>query len=212
MGASAVMITDIEDFFSKGCGRCARFDTPDCAALRWQAGLRDLRRICLDMGLVETVKWAHPCYMHAGRNIALLGALRAEIRLGFFNPALLSDPEKVLERNGPNTRHPDMIRLRSSAEVAGMEPVIRAYLAEAMRHAELGTRPPKVQDDLELPEELRAAIDADPELAGAFSDLTPGRRKSYVIALASAKKPETRIARIERFRGRILAGKGAQER
>ena len=207
-----MMITDVEDFFAKGCGRCARFDTPDCAALKWRAGLGDLRRICLDMGLVETVKWAHPCYMHAGRNIALLGALRADIRLSFFNPALLSDPEGVLERNGPNTRHPGMIRLQSSARVVEMEPVIRAYLAEAMRHAELGTRPPKAQDDLELPDELLSAIDADPELAEAFFDLTPGRRRSYVIALASAKKPETRVGRIERFRGRILAGKGAQER
>lgn len=206
------MITDVEEFFARGCGRCARFDTPDCAALRWREGLAELRRICRDMGLSETVKWAHPCYMHAGRNIALLGALRKDLRLSFLNPALLTDPEGVLERNGPNTRHPGMIRFTHSAQVAEMEPIIRAYLAQAMRHAEAGTRPPKKAVDLDLPEELVAALDADPVLAEAFHGLTPGRQRSYVIALASARKPETRVARIVRFHDRILAGKGAQER
>lgn len=42
--------------------------------------------------------------------------------------------------------------------------------------------------------------------------LTPGRRCGYAIALSSAKKPETRTARILRFRVKIFAGKGALER
>lgn len=74
------MVTDIEDYFSKGCGRCDRFATPDCATRTWQEGLSALRRICRDMGLRETVKWGHPCYKHAGRNIAIIGALRGDFR------------------------------------------------------------------------------------------------------------------------------------
>ena len=78
------MITEIEDFFTKGCGRCARFDTPDCSARVWGDGLLALRALCREAGLVETVKWGHPCYMHAGRNVALIGALRGDFRLNFF--------------------------------------------------------------------------------------------------------------------------------
>ena len=63
------MITDIEDFFTKGCGRCERFDTPACSARQWDTGLQALRRLCRDAQLVETVKWGHPCYMASGRNI-----------------------------------------------------------------------------------------------------------------------------------------------
>ena len=37
------MITEIEDFFAKGCGRCARFDTPDCSTRLWIDGLVALR-------------------------------------------------------------------------------------------------------------------------------------------------------------------------
>ena len=51
------MITDIEEYFSKGCGRCERFATSECSTRQWIQGLTDLRRICLEAGLVETVKW-----------------------------------------------------------------------------------------------------------------------------------------------------------
>lgn len=206
------MIADVEDFFSKGCGRCDRFATPDCSAQTWREGLAALRRICLEAGLVETAKWGHPCYMHAGRNIAILGAVRGDFRLTFFDAALLGDPEGVLERQGPNTRHPDAIRFHDAARVADLAPVIRAYLDEAKRHADAGARAPKERVEREIPVELAEAMDADPELAEAFRRLTPGRRNSYAVGLASAAKPETRIARIAKFRPKILAGKGATER
>ncbi len=206
-----MMITEIEDYFAKGCGRCARFATPDCSAITWSAGLRDLRRICLDEGLVETVKWGHPCYMHAGRNIAVVGALRNDFRLSFFNAALMSDPHGVLERQGPNTRHPDMIRFTDSGDVIRLEPVIRAYLQEAMDYARDGIRPPKEETQRQWPDELVDALDADPLLAEAFRSLTPGRQNSYLINLNGAKKSETRVSRIAGFRDRILAGKGANE-
>ena len=207
-----MMITEIEDFFTKGCGRCDRFDTPACSTKQWQQGLDDLRRICRDMGLIETVKWAHPCYMHAGRNIAIIGAFRGDFRLTFFDAALMQDPEAVLERQGPNTTHPDMIRFVGNAQVAAMEPLICAYLAEAMGYAVAGIKPVKVAREMELPDELVDALDSDPELAEAYYGLTPGRQKSYVFALNTTKNPATRVARIEKYRDKIIAGKGALDR
>ena len=206
------MITEIEDYFTRGCGRCGRFDTPDCSARRWQEGIVALRRLCLEAGLAETVKWGHPCYVHAGRNVALIGALRGDFRLNFFDAALMRDPEGVMEPQGPNTRHPDTIRFTDVARVEVLAPVIRAYLAEAMGYAEAGIRAPRGAPEVELPEELVAALDMDPELAEGFAALTPGRRRSYVVNLAGAKGAETRRRRIAGFRGKILAGKGATER
>lgn len=206
------MIADPDDFFTKGCGRCARFATPDCSTRPWIAGLNELRRICLGMGLEETVKWAHPCYLHAGRNIAMFGAFRDDFRLSFMNPGLLVDSEGVLERQGPNSRTPSMIRFTAVGQVGEKEPVIRAYLRQLIDHAEAGTRPAKVELEIDVPEELTEALDADPELAEAFHALTPGRQKSYLFALNQAKQSVTRIARIEKFRGKIIGGKGALER
>ncbi len=207
-----MMITDIEDYFTKGCGRCARFAMPDCSIQPWKDGLVQLRRICRDMGLTETVKWGHPCYMHGSRNIAGLGAFRGKFLIWFFNPALMTDPEQVLERQGPNTRHPDMIGFTDTGRVATLEPVIRAYLAEAIGYAEAGIKPVVEPREVEWPEELVEALEADPELGEAFHALTPGRQKSYAFNLNAAKKPETRIARIAKFRDKILAGKGALDR
>lgn len=206
------MITDIEDFFSKGCGRCERFATPDCSTRQWEEGLAQLRTVCLDVGLVETVKWGHPCYMHSDRNVVIIGAFRDDFRLTFFNAALMRDPEGALERQGPNTQHPDMICFTANGQVAELESTIRSYLRESMGYADAGLKPPKTEVEIELPGELVEAMDADPELAEAFHALTPGRKKSYIINLGSAKKPETRVARIEKFRDKIIAGKGAQER
>jgi uncharacterized protein YdeI (YjbR/CyaY-like superfamily) len=206
------MITEIEDYFARGCGRCQRFATPDCSARRWAGALATLRGICREAGLGEHVKWGHPCYMHAGRNVAILGAFREEVRITFFEAALIDDPDGLLERQGPNTRVPDALRFRDEATVAAMAPALRGFLAQAKALAEAGLRAPRETPALDLPEEMAEALDADPALAEAFARLTPGRRRSYAIALSSAKASVTRVARIARFRERILAGKGATER
>jgi len=135
------MITDADDFFTKGCGRCQRFATPDCSTRLWIEGLNGLRRICLGMGLEETVKWAHPCYIHAGRNVALFGAFRTDFRLTFLNARLLVDSAGVLEPQGPGSGTPGMIRFRAVGQVGEREPVIRTYLRQLMDHAEAGTAP-----------------------------------------------------------------------
>ena len=206
------MITHPDDYFLHGCGRCPRHATPACVTRLWTADLQNLRLICNDLGLQETAKWGHPCYMHAGRNVALIGALRDDLRLSFFHASLMKDPAGALEKNGPNTRHAGILRVRTTGAVAEREPLIRAYLREAMAYAEQGLLPPREDATLDLPDDLVGALDADPELAEAFHALTPGRQRSYVINLASAKKPETRLSRIAGFRDKILSGKGAQER
>jgi len=206
------MITDVEDFFTKGCGRCDRFDTPGCSTKLWSEGLSKLREICLSADLHEEVRWGQPCYRHAGRNIAILGAYQDKFVLGFFNAALMKDPEGVLEKPGPNTQHADTIYFKETAQVAALEKTISAYLEEAKVYAEEGKKPQKNTLTPDLPAELANALDNDPELAEAFHALTPGRQRSYVINLNGAKKPETRIARIAKFRDNIIDGKGANER
>ncbi|SHI56369.1 YdeI/OmpD-associated family protein [Wenxinia saemankumensis] len=206
------MITDPDVYFARGCGRCDRFDTADCSARLHAAPLAALRALCQDAGLEETAKWGHPVYMAHGRNIAMLGAFRADVVLTFFDAALMTDPDGVLVPAGPNSRHAGTIRFARLEDVEALAPTIRAYLAEAARYAAEGRRPPKEEGGIDLPAELEQALDDDPELAEAFHALTPGRQRSYAIALNSAKKAETRIARIGKFRPKILAGLGALER
>jgi uncharacterized protein YdeI (YjbR/CyaY-like superfamily) len=81
-----------------------------------------------------------------------------------------------------------------------------------MEYAAAGMRPARQVQQIDLPDALVAALDADPALAEAFHRLTPGRQKSYVINLNGAKTSATRAARIATFRAHIIAGKGAMER
>lgn len=207
-----MMITNVEHYFERGCGRCDRFDTPDCSTVLWRDGLLDLRRICRDAGMSEHAKWGHPCFMHSGRNIVIIGAFREDFRLTFFNAALMHDPHRVLIGQGPNSQHPDCFKFDDNHQVVESEAIIREYLAEAIGYAERGIRPPKVERELDFPDELVEALESDPELAQAFALLTPGRQRSYVFALNSAKTSATKVARIIKYRDKILAGKGALDR
>jgi uncharacterized protein YdeI (YjbR/CyaY-like superfamily) len=80
-----------------------------------------------------------------------------------------------------------------------------------MGYAKAGIKAQKTLREIELPIEMIEAMDADPELAEAFHALTPGRQNSYVIVLKGAKAAATRVARIEKYRSKIIAGKGANE-
>jgi uncharacterized protein YdeI (YjbR/CyaY-like superfamily) len=105
-----------------------------------------------------------------------------------------------------------MIYFTDNKQVKKMEPVIRAYLKEAMGYAEQGLKPAKVVHEVDMPEELIDALDSDPELAEAFEALTPGRQRGYAYAINSAKQSKTRYDRIEKFRDKIFSGKGPLER
>lgn len=113
---------------------------------------------CLEEELVEAVKWRDPFFVHAGRSIAIIGAFRSDFRLSFFNAALMKGPEGVLEKQGPNTAHPDMIRFTEEERVGRMAPVIRTYLRQAVAYADAGIKPPKEDGQFELRVGLREAL------------------------------------------------------
>lgn len=52
--------------------------------------------------------------------------------------------------------------------------------------------------EVEVPEDLRRALDGDPAAAMAWERLSYTHRREHVQAIQEAKKPETRARRIER--------------
>lgn len=65
--------------------------------------------------------------------------------------------------------------------------------------------------DYPIPEELQRRLDASAVLRSAFGMLTPGRRKSYIFHVSSAKQAKTRAARAEKCVPLILSGRGFHE-
>jgi uncharacterized protein YdeI (YjbR/CyaY-like superfamily) len=178
---------------------------------QWPAEMTELRPILLGCGLDESVKWAKPCYSHRGKNVAIMQEMKEHLSLMFFKGALLSDPEGVLREQGPNSRSARRMEFRSVEDVARLAPAVQAYVDEAIAAEEAGLTvdaPP----DLELVAELQARLDSDPELAAAFSALTPGRQREYHLHISDAKQASTREARIDKVAPRILEGKGLRDR
>ena len=69
----------------------------------------------------------------------------------------------------------------------------------------------KKPSEYPVPEELQRRLDADAVLSSAFATLTPGRRKSYIFHVSSAKQAITRAARAEKCVPMILSGRGFNE-
>ena len=180
-------------------------------ARQWPDELAAMRTVLLRTGLTEELKWRQPCYSHEGTNIVIMGEMKAGMTLGFFKGELLDDPEHLLVDNGPNSRSVKRLFFTSVAEVKKLAPTVRKFVknAVAVEEAGLTVGPPP---ELELCDELAEALAADPALSEAFDALTPGRRRYYNIHISEAKQSATRVARIEKCRPKIMAGKGLQDR
>ncbi len=59
---------------------------------------------------------------------------------------------------------------------------------------------------LEVPDDLATAFDSHPDLARRYEQLGPGGKKQVLWAVVSAKRPATRVARIERLVSRARGG------
>jgi uncharacterized protein YdeI (YjbR/CyaY-like superfamily) len=62
-----------------------------------------------------------------------------------------------------------------------------------------------------VPGELQRKLDDNAVPSSAFATLTPGRRKSYIFHVSSAKQAKTRAARAENCVPMILGGRGFNE-
>jgi len=177
----------------------------------WPDEIAALRRVLLDCGLSEAIKWAKPCYSHDGSNIVIIQEMKHFLALMFFKGALLSDPDGVLESQGPNSRSARRICFRSVDDVHRLAATVANYVDEAIAVEDAGTEVDPAPA-LELVDELRARLDGDPELRAAFEALTPGRQREYNLHFADAKQASTRSSRVDKYVDKILAGKGFRDR
>lgn len=202
----------VNPYFDIGCGRCALVATPACKVKRFPEELQELRQILLESGMKEELKWSMPCYTVNGKNVLILGAFKDYCSLNFFNGHLLNDPKNLLVKAGENSQAGRQLRFRNLQDLE----LLRADALEFVRQAmeiELSGKPvPKIQaPSIPWPEELADALANNPTLDSAFRALTPGRQRSYLLHLSSAKQASTRKARMERCIPGIMAGKGFNE-
>lgn len=189
----------------------ARIDESFRNAELWRQEALELREMLLGCGLTEELKWGSPCYTHDGRNICIIQRMKGFLALMFFKGALIEDPDGVLEIQGPNSRAGYRIRFAGVPDVVRLKKSVKACVRAAIEVEKAGLEVSPAEDP-DYPEELIDRFEADPDFQVAFDRLTPGRRRGYVLRFSDAKQSSTRAGRIEKYRRRILEGKGLHDR
>lgn len=180
-------------------------------AKKWREELQELRRIILGCGLTEEVKWGSPCYTFENANVIVIGGFKESCVISFFKGALLKDAEGLSTKPGQNTQSVRVIRFRNVREIVEREPILKAYIREAMAVEKAGLKVSLKKNPEPVPAELRRKLEAMPALKTAFEALTPGRRRAYILYFSAAKQSGTREARIEKCVPRILKGRGLND-
>ena len=177
----------------------------------WQAEMVKLRLLLLDCGLEEELKWGKPCYTYEHSNVAILQGFKEFCALLFAKGALLKDAQGILEKPGENTQAARRVPFRNVQEIARLEPVLKAYIKEAVAAEKAGLQVEFKKNPEPVPVELQSKFTEVPALKTAFAALTPGRQRAYILHFSAPKQSQTRSSRIEKCMGQILKGKGLNE-
>lgn len=180
-------------------------------ASRWRKEMEALRKIALDSGLSEALKWNKPCYGFNGANLAIIQPFKEQCGFMFFKGALLKDPKGLLESPGEHSQTARRLMFTSPAQVEKMAPKLRAFIAEAVKAESAGLKVAEKKAAEPLPDELTAMYKKMPGLKAAFEALTPGRQRAYLIHFSAAKQSATRTSRIAKYVPCIMAGKGMND-
>jgi uncharacterized protein YdeI (YjbR/CyaY-like superfamily) len=179
---------------------------------KWQQEMKKLRTILLDCGLTEEFKWGKPCYTFQEKNIVLIIGLKESCMLLFCQGALLKDSKRILIRPTENTQAARQIRFNHVRDISKMEPVLKAYLQEAIEAEKAGLKVSyKKIAEFKIPEEFQDQLDRRPALKTAFKALTPGRQRAYLLHFSAPKQSKTRSARVDKCMPQILDGKGLND-
>ncbi len=195
---SKTIIPKVDKFFSK--------------TGKWQKEYKKLRKIALDCGLTEDLKWGCPCYTVNKSNIILIHGFKEYCALLFFKGALLKDAKGILIQQTKNVQAARQIRFTNVNEITKMERTVKTYIYEAVEVEKAGLKVKlKKTSDYKIPEEFQKKLNEMPKLKTAFKSLTPGRQRAYIFYFSQAKQSKTRESRVEKYIRQILDGKGLDD-
>lgn len=180
-------------------------------APRWAEEMKRLCQIVREEGLEEEFKWKAPCYCLNGANVVMVGSFKDSCSLSFFKGSLLADTKGLLVAAGPNSRHARLMRFTTLADIEQNVQAIRRFLKLARQIEEKGLKVATGSVVHSVPEELSRAFSRSQELKEAFSGLTPGRQRAWLLHFSGARQSGSRESRIQKATPRILKGLGPQD-
>lgn len=181
-------------------------------ATHWAEEIRILRSVLLGFQLTEKMKWGKPCYSLGKGNVAIIFPFKEYCAIGFFKGSLIKDPDGVLAAPGEHSQAMREIRFTGTQEIKKMDRTLKACISEAIGIEKAGLKVKFAENPVqEIPGELRTRMKKNPALKNAFSLLTPGRQRAYILYFSQAKQSKTRETRIEKYEQHIIDGKGMDD-
>jgi uncharacterized protein YdeI (YjbR/CyaY-like superfamily) len=142
----------------------------------------------------ETLKWSMPHFMYKGQMLAGMAAFKAHATFGFW---------RGKEVTGGTGKERDAMGSFGRIESLGDLPddaTLASLIGKAMAVTDSGERAPKPakppKPEIEMPDDFRAALEANPKAAATLEGFPPSARRDYLQWVVEAKRSETRASRI----------------
>jgi uncharacterized protein YdeI (YjbR/CyaY-like superfamily) len=154
----------------------------------------------------EDIKWGMPAFMYKGMFCGV-ASFKEHAAFNFWKHSLIvggERPEDAMGSFGRLTRLADL----------PPDDVLAGYLREAKRLNDDGVRapkrekPPEAKKELDVPDDLVAALETNPAAQEHFHNFSPSKRKDYVEWITEAKSDATRRKRLDTAIEWIAQGKG----
>ena len=141
----------------------------------------------------EAMKWSSPAFLYKGKILASMAAFKAHAAFGFWQGGQVTDVgDKQMSAMGQFGRLTSVDDLPPRAE-------LEALVKKAMRLIDDGVKPVRAKHEkppLTVPQDMRAAIDANAAAAATFDGFPPSCQREYVEWVTEAKRDETRAKRL----------------
>lgn len=154
----------------------------------------------------EDVKWGMPAFMYKGI-LGGLASFKEHAAFNFWKHGLIFGGERPEEAMGSFGRITSLADLPPDEELAG-------YILRAKQLNDDGVKTPKREKSPEekkeppVPDELVAALEANPAALEHFTAFSPSKRKDYAEWITEAKTDATRRKRVDTAVEWIAEGKG----
>lgn len=141
----------------------------------------------------ETLKWSSPSFIYKGKILAGFAAFKAHATFGYWSGSQVVDTsDRTPTAMGQFGRLTSLDELPSRADLIAMTHKAMQLIDEGVKPARNKT----VKAPFTVPQDLRAAIDAQPAARATFDGFPPSCQREYVEWVTEAKRDETRAKRL----------------
>jgi hypothetical protein len=181
------------------------FSRPICA---------ELRELFLqwEPDLTEAIKWNMLCF--SGRKLVCgLSACKAHVGVAFFRGTELPDPAGLFTPEGEMNTNIRGIRFTKSSPIH--QPALKALLHAAAgldADPEILPAPKSVRAPLPPPEFFVEALKKNRKASEGYARLSASCQREYIVWLSSAKREETKAARLKQTLAALVGGRKWMDR